>query len=119
MSLETRLQQFLDYKRFNANDLAKHLKIAPSTLSKALTNKTLSTSKIPIAVLNAFDELSAEWFVRGKGEMIIENNQLNEPKQVYTRTPQSNILRIVEEEWEEVKQEIASLKERMKRLEGD
>lgn len=41
----------------------------------------------------------------------------NEPEQVYTASPQSDILRIVAEEWQEVKQEVKDLKERMRRLE--
>lgn len=43
--------------------------------------------------------------------------EANEPKQVYTQSPQSNILRIIEEEWEEVKQEVEELRERIRRLE--
>jgi transcriptional regulator with XRE-family HTH domain len=46
-----------------------------------------------------------------------EGEQANEPKQLYTPAPQSNILRIIEEEWQEVKQEMEDLKERMRRLE--
>lgn len=86
MTLETRFKQFLKAKDLNNKQLSERIKVSESTISKALQSGKLARSKIVTLTIMAFEDLNSEWLLRGKGPMLIENFQVNEPKEDYVQS---------------------------------
>ena len=69
--MNARLKAYLKFKEIPINQLEKEIRVGASTLSKALkNNNSIGADKIE-KVLLAHPDLSAEWLLRGKGEMIL------------------------------------------------
>ena len=64
-----RIKEFLEWKEISIATAEKLADIKQSTLSKAIKNGTaIGTDKLE-NFLEAFPNLSAEWLLRGKGDM--------------------------------------------------
>lgn len=53
------------------NGLANMLEMIPSTVNRQLKGDQALSSKVIEGVLSVFPDVSAEWLLRGKGEMLI------------------------------------------------
>lgn len=53
------------------NSLANMLEMIPSTVNRQLKGDQALSSKVIEGVLSVFPDVSAEWLLRGKGEMLI------------------------------------------------
>ena len=64
------------YKK-TPNSLANMLVMTPSTVNRQLKGDQALSSKVVEGVLATFPEVSAEWLMRGRGEMLIADNANN------------------------------------------
>ena len=70
----SRLKAYLKFKEIPINQLEKEINVGASTLSKALkNNNVIGIDKIE-KILLAYPDLSAEWLMRGNGEMILHES---------------------------------------------
>jgi hypothetical protein len=104
----------MDCKKLNNKSLAKKINVAESTLSIAITQNKLSSSKVIALTLEAFPELSAEWLIRGKGNMIIENFEFKEPKVNYLTKEDLFDFRILVEKVRELDHIVRKLEDKIK-----
>lgn len=76
-SINERLQTIVD-KLFDGNKakFAKSIEIAPTSISNYLSDKRQSKPSADMLekIINVVDNLSAEWLLAGKGEMLTHNN---------------------------------------------
>lgn len=72
-----RIRLILDNKSLSVNSLAKKINIAQATLNPQLRGDRALSSKVVEGVLATFPEVSAEWLMRGRGEMLIADNANN------------------------------------------
>jgi hypothetical protein len=67
-----RIKDFIDYKGLNESSFSKMINIAQTTLNSAFMRDSDLKASVISDILSAFSDLSAEWLLRGKGEMINE-----------------------------------------------
>lgn len=65
-----RIKQLLKFKGLSVADFAIKIGLAPDTLSNYLQGRRKLSLVTIEAILKAFPEVSAEWLMRGNGQMI-------------------------------------------------
>jgi hypothetical protein len=68
--MKTRLMQFLDFKGINKSQFYKKTGFSNGFLDKV---NDITTGKVEI-ILKNYPEISLEWLILGKGEMLKNNN---------------------------------------------
>lgn len=69
VSVFERINGVLKQFRKTANGLANMLNMTPSTVNRQLKGDQALSAKLVEGVLSAFPEVSAEWLLRGEGDM--------------------------------------------------
>ncbi len=64
----------LAYSNMTETQFAKRLGITQSSLNRTMRGATEISYKLVNAILTEFDEISAEWLMRGEGTMLAEEN---------------------------------------------
>lgn len=75
-NIKERLLQFAKNQGLVMMDFYKKISIASSNFSGKGADSALSTDKI-VHILTIYPELSADWLLLGKGEMLRKNNTKN------------------------------------------
>ena len=70
-----RIQIMLKNKRISANELAKILGISSTSVYNYLSGEVRSPLSFAIMILESFPDVSAEWLLRGEGEMMKPTRQ--------------------------------------------
>lgn len=68
-TINQRIKEFINSIGMNDNQFAKSIGVTQSVISSMFLRNTEPSSKVLVAILNAYAELSAEWLLRGEGEM--------------------------------------------------
>lgn len=71
--MEQRLKDIKDVLGISENEFAKRLGIAQSTLNSYTLGKRKPSFEFAENLLNTFVDISAEWFLRGEGPMLISD----------------------------------------------
>lgn len=71
VSVIERINVVLKHFGKTPNGLANMLEMIPSTVNRQLKGDQALSSKVIEGVLSVFPDVSAEWLLRGKGEMLI------------------------------------------------
>lgn len=71
VSVIERIKVVLKHFCKTPNGLANMLEMIPSTVNRQLKGDQALSSKVIEGVLSVFPDVSAEWLLRGKGEMLI------------------------------------------------
>ena len=66
-----RINIFLDYSNLSYNKFEKSINASRGTISRALKHNKTIGSNVVESILDVYSNLSAEWLLRGKGEMLI------------------------------------------------
>lgn len=66
-----RIKLILEDKQVSVNSLSKLVDVAQTTLNTQLRGERALSANVVAKVLIAFPDVSAEWLLRGKGEMLI------------------------------------------------
>ena len=74
--IKVRLLQFAKEQRLMMGDFYDKISLAPSNFSGKAMCSSLKSENI-VTVLNVYPELSADWLLLGKGEMLRKNNAKN------------------------------------------
>lgn len=69
-----RVREFLSYNSISINSLAKQINVAQATLNPQLRGDRTLAANIVVKILDAFPDISAEWLLRGEGEMCKSNS---------------------------------------------
>lgn len=108
-----RLKSVIAEKSNSASDFSKKIGIAQTTLSNQMKSPRGISVDVVMLTLEHFPDISAEWLLRGKGEMILSDNlppilgdESDNDLTAHANLAQSKI------EIDLLHQEIASLKEK-------
>lgn len=71
MEILQRIKRLIDAKGLNTNAFALRIGIAQTTLSTYFTKNRYPAYETLYAILHTFPDVSAEWLMRGEGEMYI------------------------------------------------
>lgn len=71
--INQRIREFIDSLGVSDNQFAKSIGITQSVIASMFSRNTEPSSKVIVSILNAYANLSAEWLMTGKGEMLQKN----------------------------------------------
>lgn len=71
MEILLRIKQIIDSKGFTVNSFSHEIGIAQTTLSTYFTKNRYPAYETLYAILHRFTDVSAEWLMRGEGEMFV------------------------------------------------
>lgn len=73
----SRIKEYIDYRKISVRAYAKEIGMSPQTIGQYLNGKRPSVSlEFVYNILKADDKLSAEWLIRGRGDMYkIDSNE--------------------------------------------
>ena len=69
-----RIKYILDKKSISVNALAKQISVAQATLNPQLRGDRTLAANIVEKILISFPDVSAEWVMRGNGNMLLSDN---------------------------------------------
>ncbi len=69
LDIRNRIQRFLDSKGMRVQELAERIGVQRSSISHIMSGRNKPSFDLISKFLNAFPEISAEWFITGKGSM--------------------------------------------------
>ena len=73
-SVTERFKRIIETKAPSATAFSSEIGISQSTLSSQFTGKNGIQVPVILAALKRYPDISAEWLLRGKGEMILSDN---------------------------------------------
>lgn len=73
-SILERLKSVIATKSNSASDFSKKIGIAQTTLSNQMKSPRGVSIDVVLLTLDQFPDVSAEWLLRGKGQMLISDN---------------------------------------------
>lgn len=74
-TINGRIREFINYLNITDSAFAKKIGVTQSVIASMFLRGTEPSAKVISSVLAVFDDISAEWLLRGKGEMLISANQ--------------------------------------------
>lgn len=109
--ITARIKELMNALGMSVNSLSKKIGLPQTTLDNQLRGVRKMSLATVEAILAAFDTLSAEWLLRGKGEMFV-NNDANE-KLVESILPLTQTISVLRDTIEKQQQTISELKNRL------
>lgn len=83
-----RVREFLTINSISVNSLAKQINVAQATLNPQLRGDRTLAANIVVKILETFPDISAEWLLRGEGEMYRDNSE--QKKEISLTNPQDD-----------------------------
>lgn len=74
-TINGRIREFINYLDITDSAFAKKIGVTQSVIASMFLRGTEPSAKVIHSILAVFDDISAEWLLRGKGEMLISANQ--------------------------------------------
>ena len=117
-TLNSRIKELISYLNLSTTKFAKSIGINQSVLGTMFTKGTEPSAKTLFAILNTYQDVSAEWLMRGNGNMIIDKTAiLDEPTSAATKKITDIVVRlseVVREQGEEIERLQDELKKTQK-----
>jgi len=88
-SVNERVRALIDYQKVSDNKFAQAIGVNQKLLSNMFIRGTDPSSKTISSILNTFKNVSAEWLLRGEGDMIISEKNSEYKVNVKPRIPMS------------------------------
>lgn len=66
-----RVKQLIDCKSKSVREFSSMINVKQVTLNQQITGSRSLSLDVVTAILNSFEDVSAEWLMRGKGEMFL------------------------------------------------
>lgn len=102
--MNKRLQQFIDYKNISIREFSTKISDNGGKVYKFLSGNNVSKIDFLVKINESFPELNIDWLVTGRGEMIYQQQQVEQ-------TDDEEKLNELEGRVERLKQEFNSLKQ--------
>lgn len=74
-ALTERFKELISVKSASVLDFSRLIGVAQTTLNSQLSSTKGISSNVILLTLDTFPDVSAEWLLRGKGEMLIASSQ--------------------------------------------
>jgi Zn-finger nucleic acid-binding protein len=115
-SICSRIRSLINYYNISDRQFAIHIGVNQSVVASMFSRGTEPSAKILTSILDKCPEISAEWLMRGKGEMIIGSEQ---PNTSVETTPISDRESALIDTIAMQQETIHSLKDKVKTLEAE
>ena len=109
-----RIKELFKIKGFNSEKkLAEAIGLNQKTLNQQLNGQRALSLDTVLAILSSFEEISAEWLLRGKGEVLDEDNMKNAFGDFMTELQELHVkYSMLQKMYDEKCAEVAALKKR-------
>lgn len=109
-----RIKELFEIKGFNSErKLAEAVGLNQKTLNQQLNGQRALSLDTVLAILSSFEDLSAEWLLRGKGEVLDEDNMKNAFGDFMTELQELHVkYSMLQKMYDEKCAEVAALKKR-------
>lgn len=104
----SRIKAVLAYSNMTETQFAKRLGVTQSSLNRVMRGATEISFKLVNAILTEFNEISAEWLIRGTGTMLSDDNRAAVTKRI------DSLIDVVTMQQETIK----NLQEKIKQLQN-
>lgn len=104
----SRIKAVLAYSNMTETQFAKRLGVTQSSLNRVMRGATEISFKLVNALLTEFNEISAEWLIRGTGTMLSDDNKAAVTKRI------DSLIDVVTMQQETIK----NLQEKIKQLQN-
>ena len=101
-----RIKAVLAYSNMTETQFAKKLGVTQSSFNRMMRGATEISYKIIKAILTEFGGISAEWFMRGVGTMLTEDNEETQERRL------NNLIDVISMQQETIR----NLQEKIKQL---
>ena len=81
LSVKERIREILIQKESNPTKLSKAFSVNQKTLNNQINADVQMSLSTILLILNAFEDVSAEWLLRGKGAMFLSSDRGLQPQQ--------------------------------------
>ena len=112
--IRSRIKTVLETKKYSINALAKEFGENQSKLTKQINSSTALACNTILLVLNKYPDVSAEWLLRGTGDMLLspeqEQQSTAEPLPDASTTELRNTIRRQQREIDGLYERISELK---------
>jgi hypothetical protein len=122
--ISLRIKELIVYKKLNNSSFEKKIGVGNNSIGTIITKKTNVSGAILSKILNNFEDISAEWLVIGKGNMVKnetlykdyetleqKNNIFLESEPTYNLEKESKIIEILEKFVQELQKDKKELLE--------
>lgn len=72
-TINARIRELVQFSDITDNAFAKKIGVTQSVIASMFQRGTEPSAKVITSILSTYEEISAEWLLRGKGDMIIQN----------------------------------------------
>lgn len=112
--LESRILEVFAYSNLSRIDFARQLNISNAVLSHISSGRNKAGMDLVLGVLTQFPEISPEWLLFGKGEML---KQENASKLIQWKDELIDIIHQISEQHQMLNQKIVELENKVRTLE--
>lgn len=117
-SICSRIRTLIDYYNISDRQFAIKIGVTQSVIGSMFQKQTEPSAKILKLILNSDERISAEWLLRGKGEMLIAEEQPSEAGNERLGKLIDTIA-LLQETVNNYKEKLGDLEARNKRLEAE
>ena len=75
MTIGERIEEIINFHKTNRNKLSLKLNINSSVLFNIVKGRNLPSYDMILKILDEFPDISAEWLIKGEGEMLKKNTE--------------------------------------------
>lgn len=113
--IKQRIVQYLNFKEVKKEEFYSKINVAKSNFSKSALNSEVSAS-IVAKILNYFPDISAEWLITGKGDMMNNNKGTDVEAGGHKDSCRCQLCEEKDKRIEELKEQIEVLKDQVRIL---
>ena len=111
--IKQRIVQYLNFKEVKKEEFYSKINVAKSNFSKSALNSEVSAS-IVAKILNYFPDISAEWLLTGKGDMMNNNKVTDVEAGGHKDSCRCQLCEEKDKRIAELKEQIDTLKDQLK-----
>lgn len=93
--VKERIRELLSIKEVSITALSKVIQVPQSTLNRQINTDAPMTINNILLILNAFEDISAEWLLLGQGSMYKSENTTQEPSRAEERIDTKSTLNVL------------------------
>lgn len=93
--VKERIRELLSIKEVSITALSKVIQVPQSTLNRQINTDAPMTINNILLILNAFEDISAEWLLLGQGPMCKSESTTQEPSQAEERIDTKSTLNVL------------------------
>lgn len=111
MDINYRIAEIINHYDIEQQEIAKKISVTPATISKIVKGLSVPGGRVLVEILAQYPEVSAEWLMRGTGNMLLNQSKSTELQESH--------ISITQTQYDDLIKDIKELKSRVRNLEDE